>query len=379
MQQPVGYDRQRAAQLMEKYGLDIMLVTSPLNVWYTTGLPMLHSAANPILEALSNKYPNFGIIRRGGETTVLHWVGFMSVEAFCWADDAVPMFSLDMAGDTLVSALEDMEGVKRVGIELNAPVYVTDALTESGLGLEIVKCDEILNELRLVKSEEEIARLTRAAEITQAVIEKCLGFLKEGVTDNELIRFARDEMLRLGADDWNHFTVRFGDSDPEAPGTGRALQRGEIVRLDLGVVYKGYVSDLNKHALVGQADGEARGIMDGLAALQRYCEENIKPGVNMAELGETVYDWYDANVSYGSAYLLGHSIGLQVEDMHLFGTIGGADMVFQENMVFEIETWENYKDSLMGVEDIYVVTKDGCKKLSSLPPGICEIEIVTPS
>ena len=376
MQKPVGYNRQRAAALMEKYNLDLMFVSSPLNVWYTTGLPMLHSAANPILEALINKYPNLGLIRRDGKTTVLHWIGFMgeSVEAFCWADDSVPLFSKDMVADTLLETLVEMgaDGC-RVGLEADAPVYVADALRGSELGLQVQVCDELLNELRLVKSEEEIARLTRAAEITQAVIGKCLGFLKEGVTDLELIQFARDEMLRQGADDWNHFTIRFGDSDPEAPGTGRALQAGEIVRLDLGAVYKGYVADLNKHAVVGQADGEAKGIMDGLAKLQRYCEENIKPGVNMVELGETVYDWYDANVSYGSAYLLGHSIGLQVEDMHLFGTIGGADMVFEENMVFEIETWENYKDSLMGVEDVYMVTKDGCKKLSSLTPDICEI------
>jgi len=374
MQKAVGYDKARAAALMEKYDLDLMLVSSPLNVWYATGLPMLHSAPSPILEALSNKYPNFGAISRNGDVTVFHWVGFMGVDDFCWVDDAVPMFSLDMAGDTLVSALEDMEGLKRVGIELTAPVYVLDALAESDLGLELVRCDDVLNELRLVKSEEELARLTRAAEITQIVIEKCLGFLKEGVTDLELIKFARDEILALGADDWNHFTIRFGDSDPEAPGTGRALQAGEVVRLDLGVVYKGYVSDLNKHAIVGQTDDEARGIMEGLVKLQRWCEENIRPGVNMIALGEAAYEWYDENVSYGSAYLQGHSIGLQVEDLHLFGTLfAGPDMVFEENMVFEIESWENYRDALLGVEDIYVVTKDGCKKLSSLTPVIHEI------
>ena len=376
MQIPVGYNKQRAAQLMEKYDLDAMLVTAPLNVWYTTGLPMLHSAANPILEALSNKYPNFGLIHRDGKVTVFHWVAFMeeSVEAFCWADDSVALFSKDMVADTLAGELEDrgLAG-KRLGIETDAPVYVLDALTESDLDLQVQRCDDVLNELRLVKSAEELARLARAAEITQLVLDKCLGFLKEGVTDLELIKFARDEMLKAGADDWNHFTIRFGGSDPEAPGTGRALRRGEIVRLDLGLVYKGYVSDLNIHAVVGQADDEAKGIMEGLVQLQRACEENVRPGLNMIELGEIVCDWYDENVSYGSAFLLGHSIGLQVEDFHMFGTVGGADMVFEENMVFEIETWENYNNALIGVEDIYVVTAEGCKKLSSLTPGIREI------
>jgi len=298
----------------------------------------------------------------------------MSVEEFCWADDSAAIFSHDMLEDTLDSELEDM-GLAgcRCGVESDAPKYLTDILSGSALGLRVQACDEVLTMLRLVKSGEEIARLTRAMEITQTVTENALGILKEGLTDNGLIRFARDEMLRLGADDWNHFTIRFGDSDPEGPGTGRALQAGEIVRLDFGCVYKGYVSDLNKHAVIGKADEEAKGVLENLARLQAYCAENIRPGVNMAELGEAACDWYSENVSDGMAYLMGHSIGLQVEDMHLFGSIGGADMVFEENMVLEIEAWEGWGDTQLGVEDLYVVTKDGCEKLSSLTPEIYEI------
>ncbi|MCL2106616.1 MAG: Xaa-Pro peptidase family protein [Oscillospiraceae bacterium] len=374
MPQPVGYDRRRAAALMEQHNLDLMLVSSPLNVWYTTGLPMLHSAPNPILEALSNKFPNLSVIRRDGATTVFNWVAFMSVPEFCWADDDVGIFTRDMLEDILLPTLEEMGFAGcRVGVEADAPKYLLDALAGGELEMEIQECDDLLNTLRLVKSAEEIARLTRAADITQRVIGSCLGFLKEGLTDSELIRFARNEMLREGADDWNHFTIRFGNSDPEAPGTGRALQRGELVRLDLGAVCQGYVSDLNKHAILGRADDEARGILDGLVKLQRYCEENIRPGVNMNDLGEAACAWYEENVPEGAAYLMGHSIGLQVEDMHLFGSLGGADMAFEENMVFEIEAWESYKDTQLGVEDLYVVTKDGCKKLSSLTPDIYEI------
>ena len=371
MQPPVGYNRPRAAVLMEKYDLDFMLVSSPLNVWYTTGLPTLHGAPNPILEALSNKFPNFSFIKRDGSVMLLCWVGFMSVDEFCWADDSVAIFSKDMLD--LPSTLEEMGFTGgRVGIESDVPKYAADNLAE-GDGIELVVCDELLNDLRLVKSEEEIARLTRAMEITQTVTEKCLGILREGLTDNELIDFARQEMLRQGAEDWNHFTIRFGDSDPEAPGADRALQRGEIVRLDLGAVYKGYASDLNKHAIIGKVDDEAKGILDNLVKLQRFCAENIRPGVNMNELSEAALDWYDEQAPDGAAYLMGHSIGLQVEDAHLFGTLGGPDAPFEENMVLEIEAWENYQDTQLGVEDLYVVTKDGCKKLSSMTPDVYEI------
>jgi len=373
MQTPVGYNKQRAAALMEQHNLDIMFVTNPLNVWYTSGLPMLHSAPNPILEALSNKFPNFSIIHRNGNVTVVNWIAFMSVEEFCWADDDISIFSRDML-EGLWDELADMDLAGcRAGVEGDVPKYVADALSGGELNMQLVDCDDILNTLRLIKSEEEIARLARAAEITQNVVNKCLGFLREGVTDNELIQFARDEMLREGACDWNHFTIRFGDSDPEGPGTGRALKRGELVRLDLGVIYKGYASDINKHAIIGEVDDEAKRVMDGLVKLQRYCEENIRPGVSMSDLGDAAGEWYEEHVPDGGAYLMGHSIGLQVEDMHLFGTLGGPDMAFEENMVFEIEAWENYGDSHLGVEDLYVVMKDGCRKLSSLTPDIHEI------
>jgi len=357
MQPPVGYNKQRAAALMEQHGLDFLFVSSPLNVWYASGLPTLHGAANPILEALDNKFPNYSVIKRDGSVILLNWVGFMSIDEFCWADDSVAIFSRDMIDDMLLPTLEEFGFSGRVGVESDIPKYVVDALSAGDVQLQV--CDDILNTLRLVKSPEELARLTRAMEITQIVTEKCLGFLKEGLTDSELISFARAEMLRQGAEDWNHFTIRFGDSDPEAPGIGRELQRGEIVRLDLGVVYKGYVSDLNKHAIIGQADDEAKGILDNLVKLQRFCEERIRPGVNMNELSEAAIDWYDENVPGGAAYLMGHSIGLQVEDAHLFGSLGGQDMAFEENMVFEIEAWEGYGDTTLGVEDMYVVTKDG--------------------
>lgn len=375
MQKSVGYNKKRAAALMEKYNFDIMFVTSPLNVYYTSGLPMLHSSPNPILEALSNKFPNFSIIHRNGDVTAINWGAFGSFDEFCWANKRIPIFTADMLDDALWGKLKEM-GLAgcRAGVESTVPKYIADALTGDELEMKIEVCDELLNVLRLVKSKEEIVFLTKAAEITQTVINKCLGFLKEGITDNELIKFARDEMLKAGADDWNHFTIRFGDSDPEGPGTGRKLKRDELVRIDLGIIYKGYASDINKHAIIGKADEETKPILDGLRRLQSYCAEHIKPGVNMSEIGFEALDWYEENIPNGSAYVMGHSIGLQVEDLHLFGTMGGQDMEFEENIVFEIEAWEDYNDTHLGVEDLYIVTKTGCKKLSSLTSDIYEIK-----
>jgi Xaa-Pro aminopeptidase len=88
----------------------------------------------------------------------------------------------------------------------------------------------------------------------------------------------------------------------------------------------------------------------------------------MNKLGEMAAEWYEENVPDSSAYLIGHSVGMHVEDLHLFRFYDGMDMEFEENMVFEIEAWDEYDDINigLGVEDLYIVTKTGCEKLSSL-------------
>ncbi len=83
---PLGLDIERAARVMEKHGLDLVIATSPVNVYYLTGLPVLPSAPNPILFALKNMYHNIAILRWDGHVCLLHWELFRSTEKFCWAN-----------------------------------------------------------------------------------------------------------------------------------------------------------------------------------------------------------------------------------------------------------------------------------------------------
>jgi Xaa-Pro aminopeptidase len=113
--------------------------------------------------------------------------------------------------------------------------------------------------------------------------------------------------------------------------------------------------------------------MEGLLEFQHYYEERIRPGVNMKALSDEALAWYKKKVPDGIAFAIGHSIGLQCEDQHIFGAFGQLDRPFEENMVFEIETWEPYKGALIGVEDCYVVTKEGCRKMTTMPKTIIRV------
>ncbi|MFP3090829.1 M24 family metallopeptidase [Treponema sp. TIM-1] len=370
---PIGYNSKKAAEVMAHYDLDLLIAASPVNVYYLSGMPVLHCSANPILLALNNQYPNLALIRREGEGTVIHWNVFKSVERFSWFHDLVGIESQADVGRAIHSKIRawGLAG-KRVGLESTAPKFLIDALTGAG-AMTVVAADLAFLDLRLVKTPLEIEYLQKAADITEAALKDTIAAVREGVTDRELLKIGRDALLKHGADDWDHLTMTIGDSDPEAPGTGRAVKKGEIVRLDFGGVYQGYVADINQEVVVGDAPPEADKLIQGLLDFQHYFEERIKPGVNMTALSNEALAWYKKTVPNGIAFSIGHSIGLQCEDQHIFGAFGQLDRPFEENMVFEIEAWEPYKGALIGVEDCYVVTKEGCRKMTTMPKTIIRV------
>lgn len=373
MADPIGYDKKKAAGVMKKYGLDLLLATSPIHVYYTTGLPVLHSAANPILASLANQYPYMGLIRKAGENTVFHWNVFKSAETMCWAADSVGIESPRDVQKALKWKLKQwgMEG-KRVGVESTAPKYVMDVLNDPKLAIEVVEADQAFRDMRLVKSEKEMEYILKATEITETALRACIDACAVGVTDNELLAIGKKAMLDAGASDWDHLTMTIGDSDPEAPGTGREVQAGEIIRLDFGASYKGYVADINCHVIIGKTPEAAKAHIDALLEFQHYIEERVKPGNNMKELGEEAKAWYQNKYPNSLAFSIGHSMGMECEDVHILGTLGNIDGPFEENMVFEIEAWEEFGGALIGVEDTYVVTGDGCKKVTTIPKQIIE-------
>ncbi len=365
--EPLGINRERAVKVMQEHGLDLLIATSPVNVYYLSGLPVLPSAPNPILFALMNMYPNIALLRWDGHICLLHWGLFRSTEEFCWANEYKGILSQKDAKRSAWSKLKKWGARgKRVGLESTAPKFLIDHLSAKDPDLELVTADDVFLELRLVKTPAEIALIEKATEISEKAIHECVEMARVGVSDNELLRHAKMVMLNEGADTWDHLTLSIGGSDPEAPGVGTKAKEGDILRFDFGAVCRGYVSDVNRHVVLGPIPDDARTLVERLIYLQEYYEKRVRPGVNIKEIHEEATAYYRSLNPSGFAMVTGHSIGLECEEKHLFGPVGVCEGTFEENMVFEIEAWEAYGDTLIGVEDCYVVTEEGLKRITSL-------------
>jgi Xaa-Pro aminopeptidase len=374
MVKPIGYSKVRAQEVLNKYDIDLLVASTPVNVFYTTGLPVTHVAPNPILFVLSNQYPNLSLIRRDGEESAIVWSLYDSVEEFSWVppSEVFRVGSLDGAVKKLLEKIDEWNlGNKTIGLESYMPRYQSEALRTKFHMANFINGDDAFIEMRLIKTEEEIRRIRKSTEVAEKAIEKCIEAVKLDMKDTELLQIARRVIVDEGAWGWDHLTMNIGSSDPEAPGLGIPVTPNDIVRFDFGAVWEGYISDVSRGVVIGEVPKKAQEAMDYMIQVQEYCADNIKPGVNAKEFKEEATNYLKSMTKRGFYLITAHSIGLECEETHLFGPSGAMDVPFEENMVLDLEVWLNVRSQgLVGVEDCYQVSNKGCERMSKLDKQI---------
>lgn len=364
---PIGFSREKARRVLERYDIDVLVASGPANVFYATGMPTLHVAPNPILYVLSNQFPTVALIRRDGEESVVTWLVYQSTKRWTWVDDVVGTLSAKMTMEAVCDKLAEWGASdKTIGVESLMPRYQSACIQERFPRARIVDADQAFLDMRLVKTEEEIRRIQASTGVAEKAIMAVIEAAREGITDNELLAVARRTIIDGGAEGWDHLTMGLGSSDPEAPGLGYTVRPGEVNRIDIGAVYKGYVSDVSRHFVVGEPPEGADSHIEMLIRIQEFLESAVKPGVNAAALYKEAQR-FSKTFSRHGIYITAHSIGIECEEAHLFSPMRCLDIAFEENMVLDIEVWKTFEEfNLVGVEDCYRVTATGLERISTL-------------
>jgi Xaa-Pro aminopeptidase len=369
---PVGFNKTRAAEILEKRNIDVLIASSPENIFYTSGLPTLHVAKNPILFVLEHQYPNLVLIRRDGEEALIAWMVYQSANLLSWIKDIRGIGGPTMAMKYTVDVLTEWNMANKViGLESSMPRYQAEYIREKLPDATIVNADDAFIDMRIIKTAEEIKRIQKSTRITEKAILAMIKITREGVTDEELLREARKTIVSEGAEGWDHLTLGIGASDPEAPGYVKAsMSKDDLARFDIGTVWEGYVSDVSRHVSIGTAIGKER--HDQMIQIQEFCVDQIKPGIAAADVIKETKKFHKNLDKTLSCFVTGHSVGLQTEEFHFFSPMASKGKgTFEENMVLDVELWTPFKNfGLLGIEDTFQVTKSGCKRISSLEKKI---------
>ncbi|MEM2958316.1 MAG: Xaa-Pro peptidase family protein [Candidatus Jordarchaeaceae archaeon] len=364
---PIGFDKERASRLLEERGVDVLIASSPENVFYTCGLAVRAVENNPILYALSNQYPTIVAVYRDGSESMVTWALYNAT--LSWVEEVQGILNPEQAMDAIASFIKKRGYEKGViGIESLMPYYQYDKLRKTFPDAKFRVSDDLFLDMRLSKSEEEISRIRESTRIAEKTIQVLIENIAEGISDFDFLKIAKTTVIEEGAAGVDHVTLAIGNSDPEAPGTGVKMKRGDITRFDIGAIYKGYNSDVSRHAMLGEVPSDIQEPFDAIVEVQKACVKAIKPGADPKEVNKLALETWQAQGRKDPVFITIHSVGLQTEEFHWLDVLKGAsDRKFVKNAVLDIEAWNLHsKVGLIGNEDTYLVTDSGCKRISKL-------------
>ena len=271
--------------------LDGILLTSPENVYYTSGLPTLPGSGNPILFSLRNQLPFFVYIGADGKTTLLCWIG--ATLGFSFEVDEVRSFfnresALDEVQDLLAATLKPEA---RLGVESTCPMDVLSRLQDIASPAAIITIDELLLKQRMCKTETELALLRRATAIVETTVGKLRERIAPGTSRLALINLAKRLLLEHGATGIGHTTIAFGTSNPEIA-FDEVLEAGQLVTLDLGAVVDGYTSDNRRLLYTGPIPDDLRELHGTMCGIVEQVGRALVHGTPFVDLYNLAADLY---------------------------------------------------------------------------------------
>ena len=220
--------------------------------------------------------------------------------------------------------------------------------------LEFIESDDILSKVKMIKTPREIKSIKEACRIGTKAIDITMSNVEEGKTESQVIAPALEHVFSEGAA--LYFTVT--SSGPyvnsahskDFPGydNSRLLNKGEIFRIDLIIVYEGYICDFGRSTVVGgDLTNKQKEMLDGVTAACEYVIDKIKPGISVKEICEFGDNYltennviistdYDDSSKIYSAYPphWGHGIGMTWERPWL---VKDEEIIIKENMYLAIE------------------------------------------
>jgi Xaa-Pro aminopeptidase len=389
----------RAQERLKQEGLAAIVATSGENVVYSSGFWAMSQWIRRGPQAYA-VYPAEGhgepcIIASTGTLDLIAdqepWVrdvrryGFFAVEVDPGArleprDERLKRLQ-EAADDTdpvqaLVRALRDrgLDGA-RVGLDETGiiPAYL-DKLREAMPGTTFVRAAETFRHIRAVKTPEEVERLRGSAHVAEKSIAAALAVAREGATERDLAYAFHSTTLREGGMP----VLGVIGTGPRsalssAQPSDRVLQRGDVIRFDVGGRYRHYRADIARIGCLGEPADKVRRYHHAIRAGLLRAYEVMKPGVRCADVFDAVMETVRREgLAHYTRNHVGHGIGLDGYDAP--NLTPGSTEVLEEGMVLSVET-PYYELGFAGlqVEDMVHVTKTG---LASLMSTSSELRVV---
>ena len=271
--------------------------------------------------------------------------------------------------EDLFRELKGKYRIKKIGVvgDLIFPYEIYKKIEEVFPDAEKVSAEALMYELRMKKSENEIACIKKAGEIITNTFEYAIPRIKPGVTEFDIQADIESQMLRLGAEG---YVLSFSPMVPSGKensnlcmcrNTLRKVGEGEIINPSAGTLYEGYNAPICTPVVLGKIPGKIKEAVKVANEAKNIVADSMKPGATSRQLFEIYNKFlkkygYSKNSPYGSV----HSSGMLECESPFFSA--EKDVVMIENMSVCIDAY--FKDLPWGafrIEDTYIIRRDGAE------------------
>lgn len=345
---------QRTARLraaMQESGLDGLLVSAPSNIFYLSGF---RGSAGALLIT-----PDQALL-------------LSDFRYRLQAQEQAPAFQFVEIHQGLFRGVADaalQHRVRRLGYH---PAHLTcdrrDQLSEAAPELDLAPAPDLVEDLRAIKSPTEVDLIRTAASLADLALARIISLLRPGARERDLALEAEFLMRREGAEAAAFdLIVASGPRSalPHAETTGRQLQPGDLVVIDIGARFKGYCSDMTRTLAVRSASPQAKEIYQLVHRAQRAAVSALKAGVTCGEVDSAARSIIE-QAGYGDdfGHGLGHGVGIETHEAPRLRPSEETELASGHIVTIEPAI---YQPGFGGVrlEDLLAVQTDGSETLTN--------------
>ena len=367
----IPFDTGLLDRLMEAAGIDVLLASSKHNVQYLLGdyrfffFDYMDAVGKsrylPIVVYLKGASDKAGYIGNRMESYE------KEVRSF-WVPEFRPVAFGSV--DAIQAAIEHMRRVglraSRIGIESGfLPADATEALREAFPESRFVDALGVLERLRARKAPAELEKLRRASEGVIASMLAVIGSHGAGTTKRQLVEALRREEVSRGLT-FEYCLITAGTSLNRAP-SEQVWQDGDILSLDSGGNYQGYIGDICRMAILGEPDGELQDLLAEVDATQQAAIRPVRHGARGGEVYAGAEAVLTRSANRERIEFVAHGMGLVTHEVPHLTDKGPVpypaedrDRPLESGMVLSIETTlQHPRRGFIKLEDTVAVTESG--------------------
>ncbi|MGO3913636.1 M24 family metallopeptidase [Enterococcus viikkiensis] len=286
--------------LMEKAMIDAYLVTSPANIRYLTNFT---GTAGMAFITLDQAFfiTDFRYIEQASE-------------------QIQGMTIIQHQGDIITELLKLMESesVNVLGFEDAVMTYADYSIFEEVIDAELAPASGLIEKLREQKDEGEIAIIEKACAIADEGFDHVLKMIRPGMTEIEVANQLDFYMRSLGASGTSFETIVASGTRsalPHGVASEKMIKQGDLITLDFGCVYQGYVSDITRTFAIGDPGQQLKDIYQIVLEAQKKVLEVAQVGVTGSQLDAVARDFI-SEAGYGEdfGHSTGHGIGMEIHE-----------------------------------------------------------------